>query len=84
MRLNVDPTTRSLLGLEEDLTVMNGDDTERAIAARSSMLGSAIHPLGTNTLKYNAIVIDGRCMCEITQQYSAKMSDNQLHKVSHR
>lgn len=82
MRLNVDPTTRGLLGLEEDVIVAYGDATERAIC-RPSMLGSSTHSdyKSTNTLKYNAIVIDGGYMCEITQGYSGKTSDNQVHKV---
>jgi hypothetical protein len=82
MRLNVDPETRDLLGLADDVIVMYGDATERPIC-RPEMLGSSTHSdyKSTNTLKYNAIVLDGGYMCEITRGYSGRTSDNQLHKA---
>jgi hypothetical protein len=73
--------TDTKLGLADDVIVMYGDVTERPIS-RPSMLGSSTHSdyKSTNTLKYNAIVLDGY-MCKITQGYSGKTSDNQPHKV---
>jgi hypothetical protein len=82
MRLNVDAATREQLGLAADVIVMYGDATERRIS-RPMMLGSATHSdyKSTNTLKYNAIVLDGGYMCEITKGYAGRTSDNQVHAV---
>ena len=79
---NVDDLTRELLGLAEDTIVTYGDATERKIS-RPSLLGSALHSdyKATNTLKYNAIAIDGGYLCEITPGFSGRTSDNKLHMV---